>query len=81
MSDISFAYVSVTLDLRGNLLDKSDIVRRVFRVTSSTKKSVKKTFLKDSRRAVAPSRSREVARRHLVCDNCASWVHYETSGC
>ena len=28
-----------------------------------------------------PSRSSIVARRHLVCGNCASWVHDETSGC
>ena len=30
---------------------------------------------------MAPSRSQVVAKRHLVCGNCASWVHYETSGC
>ena len=50
-------------------------------MTSSTKTSVKKVFLNASRRAMTPSRSRVAARRHLVCDNCASWVHYETSGC
>ena len=46
MSDISFVYVSGTLD----------------RAMGQTKKKV-------------------VARRHLVCGNCASWVHLETSGC
>ena len=46
MSDISFVYVSSTLD----------------RAMGQTKKKV-------------------VARRHLVCGNCASWVHLETSGC
>ena len=46
MSDISFVYVSGTLD-----------------------------------REMAPSWKKVVARRHLVCGNCASWVHYETSGC
>ena len=46
MSDISFVYVSGTLD-----------------------------------RAMGQSKKKVVARRHLVCDNCASWVHYETSGC
>ena len=30
---------------------------------------------------MAPSWKKVVARRHLVCGNCASWVHYETSGC
>ena len=46
MSDISFVYVSGTLD----------------RAMGQTKKKV-------------------VAMRHLVCGNCASWVHLETSGC
>ena len=46
MSDISFVYVSGTLD----------------RAMGQTKKKV-------------------VARRHLVCGNCASWIHLETSGC
>ena len=46
MSDISFVYVSGTLD-----------------------------------REMAPSWKKVVARRHLVCGNCASWVHYETSRC
>ena len=46
MSDISFVYVSGTLD----------------RAMGQTKKKV-------------------VARRHLVCGKCASWVHLETSGC
>ena len=46
MSDISFVYVSGTLD----------------RAMGQTKKKV-------------------VARSHLVCGNCASWVHLETSGC
>ena len=46
MSDISFVYVSGTLE----------------RAMGQTKKKV-------------------VARRHLVCGNCASWVHLETSGC
>ena len=46
MSDISFVYISGTLD-----------------------------------REMAPSWKKVVARRHLVCGNCASWVHYETSGC
>ena len=46
MSDISFVYVSGTLD----------------RAMGQTKKKV-------------------VARRHLVCGNCASWVLLETSGC
>ena len=46
MSDISFVYVSGTLD-----------------------------------REMARSTKKVVARRHLVCGNCASWVHYETSGC
>ena len=32
-------------------------------------------------REMAPSWKKVVARRHLVCGNCASWVHYETSGC
>ena len=32
-------------------------------------------------RAMGQSKKKVVARRHLVCDNCASWVHYETSGC
>ena len=32
-------------------------------------------------REMAPSWKKIVARRHLVCGNCASWVHYETSGC
>ena len=27
------------------------------------------------------SKKKVVARRHLICGNCASWVHYETSGC
>ena len=31
-------------------------------------------------REMAP-RKKKVVRRHLVCVNCASWVHYETSGC
>ena len=30
-------------------------------------------------REMAPSWKKVVARRHLVCGNCASWVHYETS--
>ena len=46
MSDISFVYVSGTLD-----------------------------------REMATSWKKVVGRRHLVCGNCASWVHYETSGC
>ena len=46
MSDISFVYVSGTLD-----------------------------------REMAPSWKKVVARRHLVCGNSKSWVHYETSGC
>ena len=46
MSDISFVYVSDTLD-----------------------------------RAMGQSKKKVVARRHLVCGNCASWVRYETSGC
>ena len=46
VSDISFVYVSGTLD----------------RAMGQTKKKV-------------------VARRHLVCGNCASWIHLETSGC
>ena len=46
MNDISFVYVSGTLD----------------RAMGQTKKKV-------------------VARRHLVCGNCASWVHLESSGC
>ena len=46
MSEISFVYVSGTLD-----------------------------------REMAPSWKKIAARRHLVCGNCASWVHYETSGC
>ena len=45
MSEISFVYVSGTLD-----------------------------------REMARSTKKVVARRHLVCGNCASWVHYETSG-
>ena len=32
-------------------------------------------------REMAPSWKKVVARRHLVCGKCASWVHYETSGC
>ena len=32
-------------------------------------------------REMAPSWKKVVARRHLVCGNCASWVYYETSGC
>ena len=34
-------------------------------------------------REMAPRKKKVVVRRHLVCDcgNCASWVHYETSGC
>ena len=46
MSDISFVYLSGTLD-----------------------------------REMAPRKKKVVVRRHLVCGNCASWVHYETSGC
>ena len=46
MSDISFVYISGTLD----------------RAMGHTKKKV-------------------VARRHLVCGNCSSWVHLETSVC
>ena len=46
MSDISFVYVSGTLD-----------------------------------RAMGQTTKKVVARRHLVCGNCASWVHFETSGC
>ena len=30
---------------------------------------------------MAPRKKKVVVRRHLVCGNCASWVHYETSGC
>ena len=32
-------------------------------------------------REMAPRKKKVVVRRHLVCGNCASWVHYETSGC
>ena len=34
-------------------------------------------------RAMGQSRNKKkvVARRHLVCGNCASWILYETSGC
>ena len=32
-------------------------------------------------REMAPRKKNVVVRRHLVCGNCASWVHYETSGC
>ena len=46
MSDISFVYLSGTLD-----------------------------------REMAPRKKKVVVRRHLVCGNCASWIHYETSGC
>ena len=46
MSDISFVYLSGTLD-----------------------------------REMAPRKKKVVVRRHLVCGNCASCVHYETSGC
>ena len=32
-------------------------------------------------RAMGQTKKKVVARRHLVCGNCASWVHLETSGC
>ena len=30
---------------------------------------------------MSPSWKKIVARRNLISGNCASWVHYETSGC
>ena len=32
-------------------------------------------------RAMGQTKKKVVARRHLVCGNCASWIHLETSGC
>ena len=30
---------------------------------------------------MAPNRRKVVASRHLVCDNCRSWIQFESSGC
>ena len=37
--------------------------------------------IEKKKKKMAPRKKKVVVRRHLVCGNCASWVHYETSGC